>query len=274
MSNLKLNQADYFPDLNIEFLKVYANRWANMFSNPPIIEIVLWRYYHKQFQDGIIKTKYAIVFTTEENSPDLDEAVKGAFLQKYSIPELEINKQFGEETYLNNPKKDFLGDWQFFTKLSDDLSFEKKSPGIKDKEPHVVLFQQSVQDKTKVLQCKMGNKWKDVKITLVSYEYVKIKTPQGEESYHFKEIGMRDGRTLDKPSDLWTLLGLFCKYSGRIDSETPVHGFKNLSKSISNLNKKLQKVFGIDEKFCHTYNEKNGWVSKCVFGDNIFSSNL
>jgi hypothetical protein len=165
------------------------------------------------------------------------------------------------DVYWDTPEDTFIEEWVFFPRPIVYNPEEKKQMpmglpvNVRLDEPHEILFQakkvkkqdifsskyendiivQDADDLTtiKAFPCKPGTQWKDVEITLTSHEYVTIKTPQGEGSYYFKEINMKDGRTLDKPSDLWTLLGIFCKYSGRIDSKTPIHGFKNLSKSIS-----------------------------------------
>jgi hypothetical protein len=119
----------------------------------------------------------------------------------------------------------------------------------------------------KILPCEPGTKWNEVEITLVSHETVEITTPQAKQKYHFSQLGFQDKRQGDVSTRLWKLLKYFCEFSGRITSETQLAGINDLSKARSDLNKKLQDFFRIKENFCKRYNNKDGWVAKCSFGD-------
>jgi hypothetical protein len=178
----------------------------------------------------------------------------------FTVPADEIKA----ETLILNAKG-----WLF--KTADVLVFEKRH-GLDRWAKHT-----STNSEKKVFPCKPGTKWKDVEITLKSDDAVMIKTPEGSRRYHYSELGMKDERKGDTPTMSWELLMYFCKYSGRISSTTSVDRilnlrFRNLSKSISNLNKKLQNISGIPESFCKKYNKRDGWVAKCIFNDNTFSA--
>ena len=71
------------------------------------------------------------------------------------------------------PIEDDADDFCFYYEDVDTLASQQTSDAIIEK---------------KVFPCDPGTKWRDVEITLTSYEYVKIKTSQGEDSYHFKEV--------------------------------------------------------------------------------------
>ncbi len=148
---------------------------------------------------------------------------------------------------------------------------------VKKKSNKDKITGQFKKDETKVFPCKIGTKWKDIKITLISDEAVMIETPSGSRRYHFSELTMKDGRKGDVPTTSWEMLKYFCEYSGRISSTTSIDRilslrFRNLSKSVSDLNIKLQNIFGIPESFCKKYNKRDGWVAKCIFNDNTFSA--
>ena len=90
----------------------------------------------------------------------------------------------------------------------------------------------------KILPCDPGTQWKDMEITLTSYETVTVKTPKGTGRFHYSQLGFSDKRKGDKPIRLWAALKIFCKNYGQINSKTITNAYY-LSKSISDLNKKL-----------------------------------
>jgi len=188
------------------------------------------------------------------------------------------------QNYRNYPWAYEHGPWELLFSADNVLEFEKKydlellNDGLNKKDLPIDDIQRGAAEQHhKVFPCDPGTKWKDIKITLISHDAVTIETPNGSGRYHFSELSMKDRRKGDIPTMLWELLMYFCRYSGRISSETSVDRifslrFRNLSKLISDLNKKLQNVFEIDERFYHKYNKKDGWVAKCIFNDNTEST--
>ncbi len=132
--------------------------------------------------------------------------------------------------------------------------------------------EKSTEQAPMIFPCKTGTKWEDVEITLISRDTVMIKTPEISGRYHFSKLNMEDGRSGDTPTKSWKLLMYFCKYSGRITSETTIYDIQNPSKAISDLNKTLQGIFEIHEDFCKTYNKNDGWVARCIFNDKTEST--
>ena len=62
--------------------------------------------------------------------------------------------------------------------------------------------------KEKPFPCQPGTIWKDIKITLVANDTVRIETPNGTGRYTYNELGMADGRPGDKPKEVWATLAI------------------------------------------------------------------
>lgn len=120
---------------------------------------------------------------------------------------------------------------------------------------------------SKVFPSDPGIKWDDVGITAISDHVVKIRTPRGEERLTYGEMGFADKRNPDKPTKLWTLLLAFCECRGTIQPAGQID--QGLYKAVSDLNRKLQRLFGITESFLSggRYQRKKGYVSKIRFAD-------
>lgn len=157
-----------------------------------------------------------------------------------------------------------------FNYLKNSLFKRSEVEKIINQHDHANKEQPSKESKN-VFPCKPGTTWSNVEITRISYDAVIIETQEGKGRYNYTDLKMKDGRIGDMPTKSWKLLMYFCEFSGRITSETQIYDIKNLSKAISDLNKKLQDIFGINENFCHRYNQREGWVAKCKFNDQIES---
>lgn len=98
----------------------------------------------------------------------------------------------------------------------------------------------------KVFPCEPGTKWKDIKITLVENDTVRVETPQGKGLFTYHQLGMSDKRSGNKPTALWFLFTQFCKNQGLISPKDPGY-IDDLVKVASRLNIHLKKLFGINE---------------------------
>jgi len=279
-----------FREFHLDQLERYAKRWAKNYSVTQIERIILYRYDSKRQERWRARqrvnfevTKYALVFefsgcthinlaTDLETVPNLDDdkctfALKEIEHANSLVTNPLFDDSFSDAVYKNKPKPDYFRNWMYILKRPKDPLWRE----ILLNEPHWVLYDSKVVDdydaQKNAIPCKSGTKWIDVEITKFSNHAVLINTPKGKGRYNYSDLKMKDGRKSHEPTILWKLLMYFCKYSGRITSETKIYGIINLYKTRSDLNKKLQDVFGIDENFCHNYNTKDGWVAKCKFND-------
>lgn len=113
-----------------------------------------------------------------------------------------------------------------------------------------------------ILPCPPGTRWKDILIEAIDESHIRIKTPNGERSYHYSQLKMADGRQPTKPVHMWNLLLGFCCHSGRIGSGDEIK-IQNMRQEISKLNKKMGAIFGISETFTKKYKKGEGWVTRC-----------
>ena len=292
----KSNSFD-FREFHLDQLERYAKRWAKNYSVTQIERIILYRYDSKRQERWRARqrvnfevTKYALVFefsgcthinlgTDLETVPNLDDdkctfALKEIEHANSLVTNPLFDDSFSDAVYKNKPNTDYFRNWMYILKRPKDPLWRD----ILLNEPHWVLYDSKVVGsgikpeqghgaQINAIPCKPGTKWIDVEITKISNDAVLINTPEGKGRYHDSELQMKDWRRGDMPTILWKLLMYLCEFSGRITSETKISKIKNPSKGLSDLNKKLQDVFGIDENFCKKYNNKDGWVAKCKFND-------
>lgn len=118
--------------------------------------------------------------------------------------------------------------------------------------------------------------WKDFTISVISDEMCRIKTPKGEEKYHYSQIGMADKRKIEKPTLLWHMMKMFAIASGCISQKTMAvyaHGrdsekIEDIPKTAQRLDKHLQKFFGIkDSIFAERYKKHHEYRTKITFRD-------
>ena len=118
-----------------------------------------------------------------------------------------------------------------------------------------------------ILTCKSGTTWKDITMTLIANDTLRIKTPQGEGRFTYHELGMSDKRTGDKPTMLWALLKLFAEKKGFISSQNVEYDPK-LPDTAKRLNKHLQGLFGIQDSIYQAhYRKEKGYRTKIKFSD-------
>ncbi|MGD9227892.1 MAG: hypothetical protein PVF26_15410 [Desulfobacterales bacterium] len=113
--------------------------------------------------------------------------------------------------------------------------------------------------KSKLLPCAPGTKWKDIKITLIDNETVRIKTPEGEGLFTYHKLNLDDSRIGNKPSMLWELLKILAKNYGLISSRNIAYDTK-LSDTARRLIKHLSQLFGIpDSIYLGHYKKYKGY---------------
>ena len=120
--------------------------------------------------------------------------------------------------------------------------------------------------------CKPGTQWKDITITLVSNEMVRIKTPDTENLLTYHNLGMADKRKGDSPIILWVLLKIFAQNNGFISSQNQQYDPK-LPDTAKRLNYHLQKLFRIKESiYVGHYKKEKGYRTKIKFKDATYRS--
>lgn len=136
---------DYFPRLNKKLLKEFAKRVVNKYLNLPILKITLYRYHSKYFSN--VNAKYAMVFEidpTIKQSPELMDQLHdlqvatgwlGTVSDTDSSHDLGIDASFSD-VYIEKPSDDFLKEWNFYAKTSD----EEMPLGIMINEKSLLLF--------------------------------------------------------------------------------------------------------------------------------------
>ncbi len=115
--------------------------------------------------------------------------------------------------------------------------------------------------------CSPETKWEDIKITLVSDDTVRIKTPQGEGRFTYHELGMSDKRSGDKPKIIWELFKIFSKNQGRISSDNPKYD-PRLPDTAKRLNRHLKDLFEIkDSIYKGHYRKMKRYETKIIFSN-------
>jgi hypothetical protein len=109
--------------------------------------------------------------------------------------------------------------------------------------------------------------WKDIKITLLYDETVRIKTPDWEEPFDFSGLGISHKRNPKKATRLWTLLKLFAQNAGFISRDNPDYD-RTLPDTAKALNKRFKELFGINDSIYQGhYKKEKGYRTKIFFSD-------
>jgi hypothetical protein len=194
------------------------------------------------------------------------EKSRKCYYRSYLLPESRSEAQIAEAR-----------GWHF--RLSDILKiprlrdlFESDSQIIQERAQRGIIDNEktparNVAANPPALPCEPGTAWEKIKMTAISDHVLRIKTPKEEKQFTYAELGFADGRNKDNPSNLWTLLLLFCQSQGSIRPS----GSKDqlLYKTVSRLNLKLQKIFEIKESFLKggRYQPREGYVTRITFAD-------
>ena len=184
----------------------------------------------------------------------------------YNSHIVRLNNCIQESFTLSRDEKDAVKQirkarrWVF--KTDDVLRFEQDRGLYKSNNPEEV----------KPFPCEAGTKWKDVKITLIANDTVRIETPQGKGRYTYHELGMADKRPGDKPKGVWVTLKLFASNQGIFPQENQKVNEKNLVEKAKHLNSHLKKLFGIKERiYKHFYKKLRRYETIIKFSDQTTS---
>lgn len=183
-----------------------------------------------------------------------------------------------------------LHSWRYFVlpsdkeceKIKSDLiekAVFKKDAALNIKnELSITDLEIKKEQKRTVFPCEPGTKWEDIRITLISEETVRIKTPSSEDrSFGYSDLGLKYERN-NKPKKLWTYLKAFAKAQGVISAKT-FNDDPELKKDLiiyaSKLNKHMQRFFGIEESIFTSHYKKiikdkkptKGYQTKIMFSD-------
>lgn len=124
----------------------------------------------------------------------------------------------------------------------------------------------------KIFPCPSDTAWEQVRITLLSDDAVRIKTPSGEARFSYHGLGFVDKRKGDKPTALWGLLKILAQNQGTISPQNSE--FKStLLDTTKRLNKHLQGLFGINESiFAGSYRREKAYRSRIMFSDQTITT--
>ena len=184
----------------------------------------------------------------------------------YNSHIVRLNNCIQESFTLSRDEKDAVKQirkarrWVF--KTDDVLRFEQDRGLYKSNNPEEV----------KPFPCEAGTKWKDVKITLIANDTVRIETRQGKGRYTYHVLGMADKRPGDKPKGVWVTLKLFASNQGIFPQENQKVNEKNLVEKAKHLNSHLKKLFGIKERiYKHFYKKLRRYETIIKFSDQTTS---
>jgi len=177
VSQSNQDNSKYFPRLNIDVLKVHAERWAKRWPDVPIDRIILYNYaseLQKHSDDPIKYKKYAVVFEISIVDKLRVLTPKGQFRYDYAVasgiitpePYYEFEKDIEYNTSIDQDKKykalitedftnvywekpddEFRREWVFiprklvYDKKEKKLFFEGLPVNVRLDEPHEILFQ-------------------------------------------------------------------------------------------------------------------------------------
>jgi len=169
MTQASQDPSEDFKYLNINVLKkIYAQRWAVTASELPVKSITLYRMNYDELEyvpRDMEKEKYAVI-VEHCNDPYklLIESIADQHSLKYEdfsfceigkiISHVQLfkrpvlDKDFADEVYKEEPKRDYYKEWVFIPKPPWEKGWEKRLPGVKEKEPFVVLYPQKPEIKT------------------------------------------------------------------------------------------------------------------------------
>lgn len=199
-------------------------------------------------------------FTLQLLKPDKDFDLSFGFdkhwldLREKDVPLLKILSQTSMEDYLelefDKTTKEEIDD--IYIKTEKRIAKPKIRNQVSDSAPISLLGHMD------------GISWDEIFIELVSNDSVKIKARDFNQELHFSDLGMSDKRSYEKYDRNWELLALFAENNGIVhfDSIHYADSQKKLKKSISNLRKHLNYIFGIDDSPIENYQTNIGYKAK------------
>jgi hypothetical protein len=265
------NQRNYFPKLSLEVLQSIAQGWAKQYKIVEKIRLC-------RCIDAEYKAKYVVVLEHSEE-PDPEE-IRRFTRNLYLDRKVDIFGPSFEEVYKTEPKFRFRDDWLFWWKKFDEdfPDFIDNARSWRLFPPQLIHTEPKTSGKNKVLLCKEGTVWEDIKITLVADDTVRIETPSVKRRFSYHELGMKGGSRGDQPTYLWALLVLFAENHGVISLEdyelSKERKYKAgssktmLFDSAKRLNRYLKELFGIEESIYKAhYRKKRQYETRILFSD-------
>lgn len=107
-----------------------------------------------------------------------------------------------------------------------------------------------------------GTTWKDVTITLIARDTVRISIKGGKsQMFNFSELGMSDKRTGDKPKAMWWVLVHLISENGMISRKTDQYD-PILNSSVKGFKQQMKKLFGIEQAVMGHYKKNGGYKAE------------
>jgi hypothetical protein len=159
-----------------------------------------------------------------------------------------------------------LVDWEMLASVRDDL----------DLLPESVSRAKPVPSKVRVtanFPLPEGTKWRDVTLTIVSKDSVKISAAGVSKRFMFNDIGFADGRRRDMPDRRWDLLLTLAQQNGNFTWKSriePLHR-NRLQSAISEIRERLKQLTGLDEDPFEDYRACKAYRTKFAIRDASFS---
>jgi hypothetical protein len=159
-----------------------------------------------------------------------------------------------------------LVDWKMLSSVRDDL----------DLLPESVSQAKPVPSKVRVtanFPLPEGTKWRDVTLTIVSKDSVKISAAGVSKRFMFNELGFLDQRRGDMPDTRWEILLLLAKQNGKLTWESNISSpQKNCVQSaISDIRGRLKQLTNLKEDPFEAYRACKAYRTKFTIRDASFS---
>lgn len=117
-----------------------------------------------------------------------------------------------------------------------------------------------------------GLQWRDVTITFVSNDSIRVAAKGVSKRFTFSEIGFKDGRKGDLPNALWDFLHLLARMEGTFSwADKGRRPTNATAKNVSKLRKKLKSLMGLDDDPFLPYSKSGGYRCKFTLRDESYS---
>jgi len=147
--------------------------------------------------------------------------------------------------------------------IPDELAFNENDDGTfhfaDSHKDHIIES-----DKPYTFPGKQITSWEDLKITLISYQVVEIKTQDEPIKLTFQQLGMANQQNPEKHKKVWETLMLFATLDGKYpNKDFPKASLENTKDRVKEFNKALNDFFNLtDTIYQNHYKKSKCWETK------------